>query len=172
MTWKQTAVSMALRRPLAAPRNPSRLDELRLPQRPERLDHAGQLVLGRAVAAVGVRVAALQQLGVALADRRRVRRRVQIEIGQRVALQPPELLVVRGLLGLGPGLLLAEKAECVPKEAARRLGGRFARAAPGLERPGWPPAAGKVVLLPGADLGLAHAGEEIPAAVVLGGMRL
>src|SRR5580698_5566455 len=114
MAAKQTAVSAAPRRRWDSLQS----DQFGLLQGAERLDHALKFVFGGAIAAIGVRVAALQQLGVAAADQGPVGRGVEVEIGQRVALEAAELLVERGLVG-GRLLLLiaAEDAEGVAEKA-------------------------------------------------------
>src|SRR5580658_2343077 len=122
MAAKQTAVSAVPGRRWDSLQS----DQFGLLQSAERLDHALKFVLGGAVAAVGVGVAALQQLGVAAADQRAVGGGVKVEICQRVALQPAQLFVERGPVG-GSLLLLiaAEDAKRVAEEALRSLRGRL-----------------------------------------------
>src|SRR5215831_2503960 len=121
-----------------------------------------QLVLGRAVAAVGVRVAALEQLSVARTDLGLAGRIVQVEVSQGVALEPAQPPVrLAGLLGSAPGG--AEDAERVgePAPGAGCEGRGFARELGGAELPGRL-IAGDRLGPPALDLGLAHAGEEVP----------
>src|SRR5690606_24178789 len=109
------------------------------------LDYALQLGLRRAVAAVGVGVEALHQLGVAGADLGPGGVVVEVELGQRVAF---DLAEPAG--GLGPSLgLRAAAAEQVERIAVAagvagaelgREAGRLAREAAGLHLPGRSPA--------------------------------
>ena len=64
--------------------NPSSLNHPRLLQSLVRLDDALELVLGGAVAAVGVGVAAFDEFGVAGADHGRLGVVLQVEVRQRV----------------------------------------------------------------------------------------
>ena len=84
-------------------RRDAALGQLGLAQGAEGLDHPLQLVLGRAVAAVGVRVAALDQLDIAGPDRLRLGAGVQVEVGQGAALDLADLALLRRLFGAAPG---------------------------------------------------------------------
>src|SRR5688572_5621633 len=128
-------------------------------------DHPLELVLRRAVAAIGVRVAAFDQLGIAGANRRGLGVLAEIEVGQCVALQPAEVTTLDLRLGLAPPAgVRAEHVEGIGESlgAPGELGAVLAGVGRGLEVPGGPPAGDQLLLLATADLALAHAGEEVP----------
>ena len=149
------------------------ISHLGLAQRPEGLDHALQLVLGGAVAAVGVRVAALHQLGVAargssaasaVASRSRSARALRSS--------RPSCLSYGGAARPRPA---ARRRRCRRRRGRSRCDaarGRLARAAPGLERPGRPPAGGSSSAWRARICVVGHAGEEVPGAIVFGRVRL
>src|SRR5690606_35848482 len=135
---------------------------------------------GPAVAAVGVRVAPLEQQVIARLDRRLVGPGLQIQVGQGLALQPADAGPGR-LLGPGGAALAAEQAEGVlPGARAGGVaraefggeGGRLARQPARLHLPGRPPAGGRLAGLVLAHLALAHAGEVVPALIVFGRVAL
>src|SRR6185503_4433882 len=100
--------------------------------------------------------------------------RVEIELGQRAAFDLAERRAFR--LRRRARAAAAEQVEGVAIAFALadlgREGGGFAREAAGLHLPSRPPAGEQVFLLALADLALAHAGEEVPVAIVLGRVRL